>query len=728
MQQTLELVTENFHSLITHDYNADGISEILIARIIKNGTDIGIIHPKQLSNNVVRINERISTICMAQTSLDRNFELVSGDYKGVIRINSRSGKPFFTKDIKDGIRLPSGIVSAAPGDLNGNKLSEIVVGCQNGEVVMVERIPGKKQRWDQIRGFSLGKIFPNEVTQVVTGDFNGNSLIGFITASRDGVFKEIEFRPALQKFDLVGEFRVETEPSFTFAGDFDRDGITEVMVGEYSGRLSIFKRSNLMSVHNFEGAITSGTVADVDNDRQLEIVIGTSTGSFHILRPNTIESYEGYGDISDLKVGDLTGNRMNDLVFSIDKRRIIAFNFTRDKSKEKPNADLLPYGGYSQSQAQMARQQSTPVQQPETKNAFCPNCQQQVRFIEQYRRYYCYNCRQYVAPVGKKDPKAKQNPMIEPQAHGSPYAPIGTPYDAPSAYQPYAAMPTESAASQETKHDIEQIKSRVGDQLSAISDPNELEWQEETEPMETSEIEEYFIPLDLEADLDAGAEFFNDILKIKHVILIHSQSGVPLFSQGFGKEIDVSLTSGFLSAVGTFTEEMAGETEKRVGVFSEIGREGFWILIYEAHQSKAALLVSEKLGAALKQRITLFMKEFEQSYATELKNFNGFISAFNSATDILEKHLRIEYLYPLKIDVKRMRLTAITQQEKMIAKAYTDYMKNSDDEVFYVTELIDIIYNQIQTSIPKEDVLKILIKYLENGMLVPLPPPPEEPI
>ncbi len=402
MQQTLELVTENFHSLITHDFNADGISEILVARIVKNGTEIGIIHPKQLSNNVVKINETVNTICIAQTSLDRNFELVTGDYKGVIRINARNGKPFFTKDIKDGIRLPSGIISSAPGDLNGNKLSEIVVGCQNGEVVMVERIPGKKQRWNQIRGFSLGRIFSKAVTQIVTGDFNGNGQAGFIAADKDGIFKEIEFRPQLQKFDLVGEFQVETEPSFCFAGDFDRDGITEVIVGEYSGRLSIFKRSKLMSVHNFDGIITSGTVSDVDNDRLLEIIVGTSKGMFHILRSNTIESYDGYGNIADLKVGDLNGNRMNDLVFSIDKRRIIAFNMVRDKGKEKPNADLIPYGGKRELAQQVASDPSGQSMKPDTSNAFCPNCQSQVRFIEQYRRYYCYSCRQYIAPVNKQ--------------------------------------------------------------------------------------------------------------------------------------------------------------------------------------------------------------------------------------------------------------------------------------------------------------------------------------
>ncbi|MFW9925092.1 MAG: FG-GAP repeat domain-containing protein, partial [Candidatus Thorarchaeota archaeon] len=667
--------------------------------------------PKALANNIIRINDYINTMCIAKTNVTQEFELITGDQKGVLRINGRFGKPFFTKDVKDGIRLPSSILCATPGDLNGNKLSEIVVGCMNGEIVMVERVPGKKYNWDRIRGFSLGQIFQSEVKHILTGDFNGNNQIGFIAGSRQGLFKEVEFRPQLQKFDLISEFKVESEPSFCFSGDFDRDGITEVMIGETSGKLSIFKRSRLMSVHNLDGIITCGTVGDVDNDRQLEIVVGTSNGSFHILRQNTIESYEGYGNIGDLKVGDLSGNRMNDLVFSIDKRRVIAFSLTRDKIKEKPNADLIPYGPPG---VPGGIRRQVPTSQLDTKEIFCPNCQSEVKFIEEYRRWYCYSCRQYVAPVDK-NAKQKTQTSIAPQKHGSPYDSVGSPYS------PYQTQSTPYKVESETPISEPKIDRPLPD----IEAPDSFDFHEEKSPVISPEAE-YFLPLDLEADLDTGSAYFNDILKIRHVILIHSHSGVPLFSQSFGKDIDVSLTSGFLSAVGTFTEEMSGETEKRFGVFSEIGREGFWISIYEGHHAKTALLISEKISDLLKKRIAIFMKEFEQKYAEELEGFAGFVSAFSNTTELLEKHLRIEYLYPLKVDVKRMRLTAITPTEKKIAKIYTEFIENSEEEVYFVTELINILYNQNDLGVAKEDSLKVLIKYLENGMLIPLPPPPEE--
>lgn len=707
MQQTLEEATDNFHSLITHDFNIDGISEIIAARLIKNGTDVRIIHPKHMSNYSVKINERINTMCVARTSLERGFELITGDTKGVVRINSRNGRPFFSKDIRDGIRLPSSVISAAPGDLNGNKLSEIVVGCANGEVVMIERIPGKKHRWDKVRGFSLGKIFPEPTCHVLTGDFNGNGQTGFVVGTREGTFKEIEFRPQLQKFDLIGEFRVESEPSFCFNGDFDRDGISEVMVGDATGRLSVFKRNRVMSTHNLGGIITCGSVGDVDNDKQLEVVAGTLNGTFHLLRQNTIESYEGYSNINDLRIGDLNGNRQNELVFSIDKSRIVAFSFTRDKTKEKPNVELIPFKSSGMKTPQIDLM-------PDSTNAFCPNCQSQVRFIEQYRRWYCYTCRQYVAPMDKKEKTVKTKPMIDAQKHGKPYT-VGSPY---APYQPYNPL---AAEGYQTKASNEQITSE--EPTPEVTREIETELQEQTIEAEKTN---YFLPLDLEADKEVGIEIFNDILKIKHVILIHSHSGVPLFSQGFGKDIDVSLTSGFLSAVGTFTEEMAGDIEKRVDVFSEIGREGFWIVIYEGQISKAAFLVSEKISENLKRRISIFINEFENLYKKDLENFTGFISGFAGATDLLEKHLRLEYLYPLKIDIKRMRLTAITQYEKQLAKTYTEFIATNEEEVFYVTELIDLVLEKQKTSMLKEDVLGILIKYLENGMLIPLPPPPED--
>ena len=105
MQQILEEATDNFHSLLTHDFNIDCVSEIIAARYIKNATDIRIVHPKHMSNYSVKINEKINTMCVARTSLERGFELITGDMKGVVRINSRNGRPFFSKDIRDGIYL-----------------------------------------------------------------------------------------------------------------------------------------------------------------------------------------------------------------------------------------------------------------------------------------------------------------------------------------------------------------------------------------------------------------------------------------------------------------------------------------------------------------------------------------------------------------------------------------------------------------------------------------------
>jgi hypothetical protein len=439
-----------------------------------------------------------------------------------------------------------------------------------------------------------------------------------------------------------------------------------------------------------------------------------------------------------MEIGDLSGNRQNDLIFSIDKRRVIAFTFMRNKLKEKPNVELIPFGpvGATPQKAIRTTATTSPKHQSEIdmEAAYCPNCKGGVDFIAEYRRFYCYKCRKYVAPVTKEELDQPKEHLIDPQSHGTPYEAVSSAYSPYQAYDPVrspyapkqAYEPSAEQIPQTGESAIDKVKAKVENSLSDFTPGQKFEWHEEADSTPDTEID-YFVPLDIESMQDKGAEFFNDLLNIKHVIIIHAGSGVPIFSQGFGKEIDVSLTSGFLSAVGTFTEEMAGEQSgKRIGVFSEIGREGFWILIYEGEISKAAFLINEKMGPIVKRRIKMFMKEFEKIYAKELANFDGFVSAFRETTDLLEKHLKVEYLYPLKIDLKRMRLTTISKYEKIIAKNYIQHLKQSSNDVYYVTELIQIILENSKANVPREELLKILIKYLENNILIPLPPPPSE--
>ncbi|MHA1743561.1 MAG: hypothetical protein ACTSV6_04845, partial [Candidatus Heimdallarchaeota archaeon] len=71
MQQILEEETREFHSLFVHDFNVDGISEIIASRLQKSSTEISVLHPKHLANSSVKINERINVLCVAQTSLDK---------------------------------------------------------------------------------------------------------------------------------------------------------------------------------------------------------------------------------------------------------------------------------------------------------------------------------------------------------------------------------------------------------------------------------------------------------------------------------------------------------------------------------------------------------------------------------------------------------------------------------------------------------------------------------
>jgi putative heme iron utilization protein len=70
LEQTLELVIDNFHSLLSYDFNIDGVTEIIAAKLQKNATEVVVAYPKQLTSHSVKLNERINTMCMARTSVD----------------------------------------------------------------------------------------------------------------------------------------------------------------------------------------------------------------------------------------------------------------------------------------------------------------------------------------------------------------------------------------------------------------------------------------------------------------------------------------------------------------------------------------------------------------------------------------------------------------------------------------------------------------------------------
>lgn len=101
------------------------------------------------------------------------------------------------------------------------------------------------------------------------------------------------------------------------------------------------------------------------------------------------------------------------------------------------------------------------------------------------------------------------------------------------------------------------------------------------------------------------------------LLVIEKKSGLPLIT--YSREdltMDKELVSGFLSAMDSFVSEIGGSED-----MSEISYKGFSINAIYGKYIKAALILSEPASKSLKERLTYFVKDFEDRYSDEISIF-----------------------------------------------------------------------------------------------------------
>jgi len=78
--------------------------------------------------------------------------------------------------------------------------------------------------------------------------------------------------------------------------------------------------------------------------------------------------------------------------------------------------------------------------------------------------------------------------------------------------------------------------------------------------------------------------------------------------------------------------------------------------------------------------------EIDNNYGKSLENFDGEVSKFDGIKLLLEKHLKLSLIYPLKIVIpENMKLNKI---EKSIIKKTSDIMRQHNSDHFYASYLI----------------------------------------
>ncbi|MHA1298886.1 MAG: hypothetical protein ACTSO9_05520 [Candidatus Helarchaeota archaeon] len=134
---------------------------------------------------------------------------------------------------------------------------------------------------------------------------------------------------------------------------------------------------------------------------------------------------------------------------------------------------------------------------------------------------------------------------------------------------------------------------------------------------------------------------------LRYLIVVQKFTGLTVYREKLGSdvELDPFLVSGFLSAISSFGTELS--KSKKETMMKKLAYEDWEINIEDGEHIRAALLLQGQGTIYLSNKLLEFVKEFEQKFSSNLINWNGNMSIFRPASEILKKIMPEIKIYPI---------------------------------------------------------------------------------
>ena len=194
------------------------------------------------------------------------------------------------------------------------------------------------------------------------------------------------------------------------------------------------------------------------------------------------------------------------------------------------------------------------------------------------------------------------------------------------------------------------------------------------------------------------AQYFQDATNILTVLAIHNDSGLCLSKIAIhgGIGLDENLFTGFISAMGSFKDELAKQMGLRVKEGSGdniIEYKEFTITLMDGEYLRLGLVSYSSLGDLIKQRCGQVLRDYEAKHVNDLKNFDGEIQIFDDFEEIVETGLDMDLNKKCTINVKQ--LNKYDTPESFIT-ILNDL--NSRSEGFFPAEITPILVQELKIS------------------------------
>ncbi len=176
-----------------------------------------------------------------------------------------------------------------------------------------------------------------------------------------------------------------------------------------------------------------------------------------------------------------------------------------------------------------------------------------------------------------------------------------------------------------------------------------------------------------------------DVMNLKYIIVLDKKSGIDLYAESFEeKEFDLTLIAGYLQALHNFgTEVLEGTKDSRT---IKLEYRGSILLMVEFVNLRIIIIMKENPSKNFLYSIESLAYDIYKNYGNLIDQFDGNLKPFRGIKNLVEKHMNITLLYPLKIVIPKK--ADLNQNEKEMIKRALDFMKQHKFNYFYAIYLL----------------------------------------
>lgn len=194
------------------------------------------------------------------------------------------------------------------------------------------------------------------------------------------------------------------------------------------------------------------------------------------------------------------------------------------------------------------------------------------------------------------------------------------------------------------------------------------------------------------------AQYFKDATSILTILAIHNESGLCLSKIAIhgGTGLDENLFTGFISAIGSFKNELAKQMGLQVrdeGGDNTIVYNEFTITLMDGEYLRLGLVSYSSLGDLIKEQCGQVLRAYEIKHVNDLKNFDGELQIFNDFEEAIETGLNLNLNKKCSINIKQ--LNKYDAPESFIT-ILNDLNSRSDG--FYPAEIASTLVREMNIS------------------------------